>query len=123
MVLLLSTFQHLYDIEDRARDFSAVDRKALRQAEATPIWGWARETITGEAIADVLPKETFGQALTYVRNQFDHLLVSLDDGRVPIDNNHTEQLMKKVAIGPRKLALARECRARISRRRPVHDSQ
>jgi hypothetical protein len=46
----------------------------------------------------VLPKDTFGKALTYLRNQFDHLLVYLDDGLVPIDNNLAEQLMKKVAI-------------------------
>jgi len=97
--VLLSMFQQLYDIEDRAKDSSADDRKALRQAEAKPIWERMREYIAGEAIADVLPKETFGQALTYIRNQFDHLLVYLDDGRVPIDNNLTEQLMKKVAIG------------------------
>lgn len=97
--VLLSMFQQLYDIEDRAKDSSADDRQALRQAEAKPIWERMREYIAGEAIADVLPKETFGQALTYIRNQFDHLLVYLDDGRVPIDNNLTEQLMKKVAIG------------------------
>ncbi len=97
--VLLSMFQQLYDIEDRAKDSSADDRMALRQAEAKPIWGRMWEYIASETIADVLPKETFGQALTYIRNQFDHLLVYLDDGRVPIDNNLTEQLMKKVAIG------------------------
>ena len=26
-----------------------------------------------------MPKELFGQALTYLRNQFEHLLVYLDD--------------------------------------------
>jgi hypothetical protein len=46
-----------------------------------------------------MPKESFGQALTYLRNQFDHLLVYLDDGLMPIDNNETEQLMKQVALG------------------------
>jgi len=52
-----------------------------------------------DAVQDVLPKDTFGQALTYLRNQFDPLLVYLDDGLMPIDNNETEQLMKQVAIG------------------------
>lgn len=97
--VLLSMFQQLYDIEDRAKESSADGRQALRQAEAKPIWERMREYIAGEVIVDVLPKESFGQALTYIRNQFDHLLVYLDDGRVPIDNNLTEQLMKKVAIG------------------------
>ena len=97
--VVLSMFQQLYDIEDRAKDFSADDRKALRQAEAKPIWERIREYVNGDAVANVLPKETFAQALTYLRNQFDHLLVYLDDGLMPIDNNLTEQLMKKVAIG------------------------
>ena len=97
--VLLSMFLQLYDIEDRVSDASPDERKALRQAEARPIWERMREYLAGEAIADVLPKDTFGQALTYLRNQFDHLLVYLDDGLVPIDNNLAEQLMKKVAIG------------------------
>ncbi len=97
--VLLSMFQQVYDIEDRVKDVPADERKGLRQAEAKPIWERMREYISGKAVADVLPKETFAQALTYLRNQFDHLLVYLDDGRVPIDNNLTEQLMKKVAIG------------------------
>jgi len=46
-----------------------------------------------------MPKESFGQALTYLRNQFEHLLVYLDDGLMPIVNNDTEQLMKQVALG------------------------
>jgi hypothetical protein len=37
--------------------------------------------------------------LGYLRNQWDALQVYLGDGRLPIDNNETEQLMKQVAIG------------------------
>ncbi len=97
--VLLSLFQQLYDIEDRAKTCSAGDRHALRQEEAKPIWARMREYIEGVAVQDVLPKDSFGQALTYLRNQFDPLLVYLDDGLMPIDNNETEQLMKQVAIG------------------------
>jgi|GEM_PF-3352804 len=46
-----------------------------------------------------MPKEPFGQALTYLRNQLEHLLVYLDDGLMPIENNETEQLMKQMALG------------------------
>jgi transposase len=97
--VLLSMFCQLYDIEDRVRTSSVAERQALRQAEARPIWERMREYISGDAVQDVLPKEPFGQALTYLRNQFDPLLVYLDDGLMPIDNNETEQLMKQVAIG------------------------
>jgi transposase len=97
--VLLSLFQQLYDIEDRAKTCSAGDRHALRQEEAKPIWARMRGYIEGVAVQDVLPKDSFGQALTYLRNQFDPLLVYLDDGLMPIDNNETEQLMKQVALG------------------------
>jgi hypothetical protein len=46
-----------------------------------------------------MPKESFGKAVTYLRNQFEHLRVYLADGLMPIDNNETEQLMKQVALG------------------------
>ena len=97
--MLLSMFRQLYDIEDRAKAFTADDRLALRHAESRPIWEQMREYLASEAIASVMPKELFGQALTYLRNQFEHLLVYLDDGLMPIDNNETEQLMKQVALG------------------------
>jgi transposase len=97
--VLLGMFRDLYDIEDRAKLLTSDDRKALRGTEARPIWERMREYLTSEAVADVMPKESFGQALTYLRNQFKHLLIYLDDGLMPIDNNETEQLMKQVALG------------------------
>jgi len=47
----------------------------------------------------VLPKDKFAEALGYLRNHWDALRLYLSDGRLPIDNNETEQLMKQVAIG------------------------
>ena len=46
-----------------------------------------------------MPKSRFGQALGYLRNQWDALQLYLTDGRMPIDNNDVEQLMKQVALG------------------------
>jgi transposase len=97
--VLLAMFQELYDIEDRAKQFPPDERQALRNTEARPTWERMREYLVSEAVTNVLPKETFGQAPTYLRNQFEHLLVYLDDGLMPIDNNETEQLMKQVALG------------------------
>ena len=47
----------------------------------------------------MLPKDKFAEALGYLRNHWNELQVYLGDGRLPIDNNETEQLMKQVAIG------------------------
>ncbi len=97
--LLLAKFQQLYDIEDRAKLMLPEERKQLRQSEATVVWGSFDEWLRGEAAARVLPKSKFAQALGYIRNHWEQLQTYLSDGRIPIDNNDVEQLMKQVAIG------------------------
>lgn len=97
--VLLAMFRKLYGIEDRAKQFSTEDRQAHRSAEARPIGERMREYLASEAVTNVLPKESFGQALAYLRNQFGHLLVYLDDGLIPIDNNETEKWVKQAALG------------------------
>ena len=95
----LAMYQELYDVEDRGRALSCAEREALRAAEARPVWQRLRELLDGEAASRVLPKDKFAEALGYLRKQWDALQVYLGDGRLPIDNNETEQLMKQVAIG------------------------
>jgi len=95
----LAIYQELYDSETRAKTLSCGEREALRAAEARPVWQRLRELLDGAAAARVLPKDKFAEALGYLRNHWDELQVYLSDGRLPIDNNETEQLMKQVAIG------------------------
>jgi len=47
----------------------------------------------------ILPKSDFAKALQYVRNHFVELRRYLEDAKLPMDNNETEQLMKQVALG------------------------
>ncbi len=96
---LLAMYQELYDLEDRARDMSCEDRQTLRDREGRPVWTRMRELLDSEAASQVLPKDKFAEALNYLRNQWDALQLYLSDGRLPIDNNEVEQLMKQVAIG------------------------
>jgi transposase len=97
--LLLGMIQVLYDIETRAKDLCWQDRQALRQREATvvldAIWCW----LETRPLTDVLPKSDFAEALRYIRNHWKELNVYVQDGRIPIDNNSVEQLMKQVAMG------------------------
>ncbi len=95
----LAMYRELYDLEDRARILTADQREELRGSEARPVWKRMGELLDSKACGDVLPKEKFTEALGYLRNQWDALQVYLGDGRLPIDNNETEQLMKQVAIG------------------------
>ena len=95
----LAMYQELYDIEERGKGHSVREREELRSSEARPVWQRIRELLDSKAALEVLPKEKFAEALGYLRNQWEALVVYLGDGRLPIDNNQTEQLMKQVAIG------------------------
>jgi len=97
--LVLAKFQQLYDIEDRAGTWSIDERLALRQSESVAVWRSLGEWLHGEAAARVLPKSKLGAALGYLRNHWESLQTYLSDGRVPIDNNEVEHLMKQVALG------------------------
>ena len=97
--LVLAKFQQLYDLEDRAKSVSPAERAALRQSVAAKVWDSLGEWLQSEAAGRVLPKSKFGQALGYIRNQWKPLQTYLTDGRVPLDNNEVEQLMKQVALG------------------------
>ena len=72
---------------------------ALRQEQSAPIMAELRQWLDHEADRVALPKSRLGEAVRYLRNQWEPLNVFLRDGRVPFDNNETEQLMKQVATG------------------------
>ncbi len=97
--IVLAKFQQLYDIEDRGKNMSPDERFALRQDESQAVWRALGQWLDTPAAKDVLPKSRFGQALGYLRNHSDALQLYLTDGRMPIDNNDVEQLMKQVALG------------------------
>lgn len=90
--------QQLYDIEDRAREMSAEDRRALRQAEALPIL--MRMKARFEEVRPTLrPTAKLAEAIDYVLNRWDAFVRYTSDGRIPIDNNVIERLLRPIAIG------------------------
>jgi len=95
---ILGKIQKLYDIEDRARDVTDDERLALRQAESRPIvtgikaWLDARDQ-------DELPKSPLRAGINYLRNRWEAFERFLEDGRIPIDNNRTEAMIKGPVMG------------------------
>ncbi|RMF76478.1 MAG: hypothetical protein D6744_12265, partial [Planctomycetota bacterium] len=77
-------------------------RYRLRQELATPrladfkLW---LESQQAERGGSVLPKSPMGQAIRYALNQWDALCVYTSDGRLAIDNNASENALRRVAIG------------------------
>jgi transposase len=97
--VLLAMIRELFDIEDRGKLLTAEERRALRERESRPVLKRIRAYLDSDAVARVLPKSAMGKALTYLNNHWDALQVFVGDGRMPIDNNEVEQLMKQVALG------------------------
>ena len=96
---LVGMVQALYDIETRAKDYSPEQREQLRVRESSAILGSIQKWLDSPVVADMLPKSDFSEAVRYIRNHWSALNAYVEDGRIPIDNNEVEQLMKQVALG------------------------
>ena len=97
--VLLAMIRELYDLEDRGKPLAAQERCASRERESRGVLSRIRAYLDSEVVSKVLPKSSFGEALSYLRNHWDALNVFVSDGRMPIDNNEVEQLMRQVALG------------------------
>jgi transposase len=77
-------------------------RLRLRQELAVPRLAQFRawlESQQAERGGQVLPKSPLGQAMQYAFNQWDALCVYTTDGRLAIDNNASENALRRVAVG------------------------
>ena len=97
--LPLALMNQLYDIERRASQRTVEARAELRSKESRAILERLKDFLDGPIAQSVLPAGNLGKAFNYLRNHWDALTVYTKDGRLPIDNNQVERLMKRVAIG------------------------
>jgi hypothetical protein len=95
----ISFYRQLYDVEERGKTLDAAARRELRQRDAVPIWGRMQRWLESDATSRVLPKSDIGKALGYLRNQWSALTVYLTDGRIPIDNDQSEQTIRPLTVG------------------------
>jgi len=95
---VLEWIRQLYDIEDRARTWSAETRCQLRLAEATPVLDKIGDFLVG-LTRTALPKSNLAKAVTYAQNQGEALRRYTEDGRLTIDNNVSERTLRHQAIG------------------------
>ncbi|MCB9231993.1 MAG: transposase [Bacteroidia bacterium] len=99
---MISWIRALYAIERSSREgnLPPEQRKKLRVSLSLPILkniaGWLVEM---EINPVFLPKDPLGKAHTYLRNRFDYLLRYLEEGRLEIDNNLAENLIRPIAVG------------------------
>lgn len=100
----LAYIRLLYDIEQKAREKELEPHAlaALRQQEALPILAkfkpWLESCLAING-GHVLPKSPMGQAIAYTLNQWDALSVYATKGELAIDNNASENALRRVALG------------------------
>jgi transposase len=98
-MLVLTMIRSLYGVEKRAKKMESADRWALRQKESVPIldtiFDWCRENKDKYE----LPTDLLGKSIRYALNQESVLRVYVTDGRLEIDNNAAERILRLIAIG------------------------
>jgi len=96
---ILALYRMLYDIEERGSRLDPAGRLHLRQTESVPLMKRMEVVIHGRCAMNLLPKSKLGQAVSYMRNNWDALKRFLSDSQLPIDNNEAERSLRRVAIG------------------------
>jgi transposase len=97
---LVTEIRKLYLIERRARDeaLTAEQRQALRQSHAAPILLALRPKL--EVLqTESLPQSPLGKAVRYALAEWEPLTRYVEDGRLEIDNNLTENAIRPSAVG------------------------
>lgn len=94
----LALIQKLYRIEKQARELDPEARRHYRDTHARPVIeklrAWAERHLP-----QVPPQTATGKALSYLIDQWERLVRYLDDGRLPIDNNRTENAIRPFVVG------------------------
>src|SRR5690625_3384161 len=88
----------LFDIERSLKDSNPRERHQECLVCSQPVLeafsAWLKEQPPG-----VIPKSALGKSIKYCRNQWERLVVFLEDGRLELDNNRAERSIKPFVIG------------------------
>lgn len=88
----------LYEVEKRAKEATAEDRRAMRKEESVPLLAKIEALVQQHQHA-VLPQSALGKALHYTVSQWIKLTRYVHDGRRPIDNNPCENAIRPFVVG------------------------
>jgi hypothetical protein len=100
---LLARIGSLYEIEKRAREqkpepMTPDERHKLRQAECPALLADIKQVLENPGKV-FLPKNPIANAIAYTLDHWEQLIRYLEDGRLEIDNNRCENVIRPVAIG------------------------
>ena len=103
----LQMYKALYKIEREAKDknLKPEERYQLRQEQSKPLLAKFKQWLD-DKLPTVLPKSPLGNAIQYCLKLWVGLTKFLEDGRLEIDNNHTEREIKPFVIARKNFMFA-----------------
>jgi transposase len=93
----LRRIAELYAIEATINGQSPEQRRATRQAQSKPLLDALHDWMLQQR-RRLSGKSTLGKALQYALSRWDALVRYVEDGRLSIDNNLAERLLKDIAV-------------------------
>ena len=87
----------IYAVEADIRGISPGQRLSARQTRSAPLVAAFGDWLQAER-RKVSAKSRLGEKLTYIHNHWDGLQTFLADGRVEIDNNRVENMIRPIAL-------------------------
>jgi transposase len=94
----LALIAQLYRVERAQADAEDLDRYRARQDQAVPVLAQLRAFLDRNQTRTA-PQTALGKGLTYLANQWPHLVRYVADGAYPIDNNRAENAIRPFVIG------------------------
>ena len=117
----MRVFQAVYKIERQAKvqKLTSEQRHALRQEKTKPLLQDFKHWLDS-VYPTVLPKSPLGKAIAYYINHWEGLTRFLNDGRLEVDNNLTEQQIKPFVMARKNFLFA--CSVRGAKALCIHFS-
>lgn len=94
----LQRIRLLYRIEKQAKTMDAEKRLALRQSRSVPVLKDLRQWLD-KHLPVIVKQSALGKAMYYMDKQWDKLTVYTTDGRLNIDNNLAENVIRPYVVG------------------------
>lgn len=87
-----------FHLDNAWRDLDPEERRRRRLAELKPQVDAFHQWMAAH-LPTLLPKSPLAQAMNYAVNHWRALTRFFDDGRLPLDNNAAERMMRPIAVG------------------------
>ena len=96
---IIAKFKALYRVEAKCRALGQLGgeaHQACRETQSLRLMNALRDLAL--EVPGVLPKSKLGKAITYLKNQWVSLTRFTADCSLPLDNNHAERLLRRIAL-------------------------